>query len=47
VNWLWLGALLMVVGGATAGLPRRVRPRPARTARAAAPQGVPATVGAP
>ena len=46
VNWLWLGALLMVVGGATAGWPRRTRPRPARTVPAEVPQGVPATVGA-
>ena len=46
VNWLWLGALLMVAGGAAAGWPRRDRRRTGRgTAPEAAPSGVPVTLG--
>jgi cytochrome c-type biogenesis protein CcmF len=45
VNWLWLGALLMVAGGAAAGWPRRDRRRTGRTAPEGAPSGVPVTVG--
>jgi cytochrome c-type biogenesis protein CcmF len=50
VNWVWLGALVMVVGGVVSGRPRRTRARPARSAgRSAAGDAarpVPATVGA-
>ena len=45
VNWLWLGALMMVAGGAAAGWPRRDRRRTGRTAPEGAPSGVPVTVG--
>src|SRR3954452_15202806 len=46
VNWVWLGALVMVMGGVPPALPRRTRPRPARSATADGTRPVPATVGA-
>ena len=45
VNWLWLGALLMVAGGVTAGWPRRDRERTRRTAPERTPSRVPVTIG--
>jgi cytochrome c biogenesis factor len=45
VNWLWLGALLMVAGGATAGWPRPDRKRTRRTAPEETPSRVPVSVG--
>jgi cytochrome c-type biogenesis protein CcmF len=46
VSWVWLGALIMVVGGVAAARPRRTRPRSGPPARGATPQPVRATVGA-
>lgn len=47
VNWLWVGAAVMVLGGAMAGWPRRTRPGTAPLAAGQAPDAVRATVGAP
>ncbi|HEU0040729.1 MAG TPA: cytochrome c-type biogenesis CcmF C-terminal domain-containing protein, partial [Jiangellaceae bacterium] len=49
VNWLWLGALMMIAGGTVAAWPRRTR-RPRASAPAAAPEDpqlAPTTTGAP
>ena len=46
VNWLWLGALVMVIGGTMAGWPRRTRDRTGAVVAGQAPDAVPATVGA-
>jgi cytochrome c-type biogenesis protein CcmF len=46
VNWMWLGALLMVLGGATAGLPRRTRRRPSVSVLAPEADLTPDPVGA-
>ena len=46
VNWLWLGALVMVIGGTMAGWPRRTRDRTRAEVAGRAPDAVPATVGA-
>jgi cytochrome c-type biogenesis protein CcmF len=45
VNWLWLGALVMVLGGTMAGWPRRAREGSPRAATEQTPRPVPATVG--
>jgi cytochrome c-type biogenesis protein CcmF len=47
VNWLWLGALLMVLGGTTAAWPRQPRPRARRPVTEQARPRVPVTVGGP
>jgi len=46
VNWLWLGALVMVMGGTMAGWPPRTRDRTRAVVAGQTPDAVPATVGA-
>ena len=46
VNGLWLGALIMVIGGTAAAWPRRTRERPTQPVKEQTPPRVPATVGA-
>jgi cytochrome c-type biogenesis protein CcmF len=46
VNWLWLGALVMVLGGTMAGWPRRTRAATRTAVVEQTPDAVPATVGA-
>jgi cytochrome c-type biogenesis protein CcmF len=46
VNWLWLGALVMILGGAAAVWPARRRPRTTVPGAETSPEPVPSAVGA-